>query len=119
MPSVDADGNESAGVRVPEVAAPLATYLGWNLRKDSEVMAGIVGSTLPFPETEEQRAVQGDPRPSIEARYPSREAYLDAVRAAAAALQEERLLPAEDVERCVATAGRRWDARQERGRERP
>ena len=119
VPSVDADGNESAGVRVPEVAAPLATYLGWNLRKDSEVMAGIVGSTLPFAETEEQRAVRGDPRPSIEARYPSREAYLDAVRAAAAALQEERLLPAEDVERCVATAGRRWDARQERGQERP
>ena len=115
VPSVDADGNESAGVRVPEVAAPLATYLGWNLRKDSEVMAGIVGSALPFAETEEARAAQGDPRPSIEARYPSREAYLDAVRAAAVALQEERLLLAEDVERCVATAGKRWDARRESG----
>lgn len=111
VPSVDADGNESAGVRVPEVSAPLATYLGWNLRKDSEVMAGIVGSALPFAETEERRTAQGDPRPSIEARYPSREAYLDAVRAAAVALQEDRLLLAEDVERCVAAAGKRWDAR--------
>ncbi len=112
VPSVDADGNESAGVRVPEVAAPLATCLGWNLRRDSEVMAGIVGSTLPFPETEEARAAQRDPRPSIEARYPSRDAYLDAVRAAAVALREERLLLAEDVERCVDAAGKRWDARQ-------
>ncbi len=112
VPSVDADGNESAGVRVPEVSAPLATYMGWNLRRDSEVMAGIVGSALPFAETEEARAAQGDPRPSIDGRYPSREAYLDAVRAAAAALQEERLLLAEDVERCAAAAGRRWDTRR-------
>ena len=112
VPSVDADGNESAGVRVPEVAAPLGTCLGWNLRRDSEVMAGIVGSALPFAETEEARAAQQDPRPSIEARYPSREAYLDAVRDAAVALREERLLLAEDVERCVDAAGKRWDARQ-------
>jgi hypothetical protein len=99
-------------VRVPEVAAPLATYLGWNVRRDSEVMAGIVGSTLPFAETEKARAAQGDPRPSIEARYPSREAYLDAVRAAAAALQEQRLFLVEDVERCVAAAAKRWDTRR-------
>ncbi len=115
VPSVDADGNESAGVRVPEVAVPLATYLGWNVRRDSEVMAGIVGSTLPFAGTEEARAAQGDPRPSIEARYRSRETYLDAVRAAAAALREQRLLPAEDVARCVAAAGSRWDARPRTG----
>ena len=115
VPSVDADGNESAGVRVPEVAAPLATYLGWNVRRDSEVMAGIVGSTFPFAETEEARAAERDPRPSIEARYPSREAYLDAVRAAAMTLQEQRLFLTEDVERSVAVAGKRWDARIERG----
>ena len=115
VPSVDADGNESAGVRVPEVAAPWATYLGWNVRRDSDVMAGIVGSTFPFAETEEARAAQGDPRPSIEARYPSREAYLDAVRAAAAALEEQRLFLAEDVERSVAVAVKRWDARRRTG----
>ena len=115
VPSVDADGNESAGVRVPEVAVPLATYLGWNVRRDSEVMAGIVGSTFPFAETEEARAAQGDPRLSIEARYPSREAYLDAVRAAAMTLQEQRLFLAEDVERSVAAAAKRWDARRRPG----
>ena len=29
---MDRDGNEQAGVRAPMVAAPLATYTGWNLR---------------------------------------------------------------------------------------
>jgi len=111
VPAVDADGNESAGVRVPEVAAPLATFMGWNLRKDSEVMAGIVGSTLPFAETEEDRAAEGDPRPSIQARYPSRQSYLNAVRTAAMALMEDRLLLAEDLDRCVAAGGKRWDKR--------
>ena len=31
VPQVDADGNELAGVRVPELAVPVATYTGWNL----------------------------------------------------------------------------------------
>ncbi|HTO13352.1 MAG TPA: alpha/beta hydrolase domain-containing protein, partial [Candidatus Binatia bacterium] len=30
--AVDADGNEVAGLRPPELLAPLATYTGWNLR---------------------------------------------------------------------------------------
>ena len=108
-PSVDPDGNEVSGVRVPEVAAPLATYAGWNLRKDSETLAGIVGSALRFANTAEERAAQGDPRPSIRERYPSRETYLEAVRAAAVALMEQRFLLAEDVDRCVAAAAGRWD----------
>ena len=27
---VDADGNEAAGIRLPDIAVPLATYSGWN-----------------------------------------------------------------------------------------
>ena len=33
VPQVDEDGNERAGIRLPEVAVPLATYTGWNFRK--------------------------------------------------------------------------------------
>jgi len=29
---VDADGNEVGGIVLPELAAPLATHTGWNLR---------------------------------------------------------------------------------------
>ena len=30
VPAVDEDGNERAGIRLPDVAVPLATYTGWN-----------------------------------------------------------------------------------------
>ena len=32
VPQVDVDGNEQSGIRLPEVAVPLATYTGWNFR---------------------------------------------------------------------------------------
>src|SRR5688572_32309091 len=31
VPQVDADGNELAGIRMPELSVPVATYTGWNL----------------------------------------------------------------------------------------
>ena len=34
VPRVDADGNEVAGIRVPELAVPLATTTGWNFRAE-------------------------------------------------------------------------------------
>ena len=34
VPKVDADGNDIAGVRLPEVAVPVATYTGTALRAD-------------------------------------------------------------------------------------
>jgi hypothetical protein len=30
VPQVDSDGNDLPGIRMPEIAVPLATYLGWN-----------------------------------------------------------------------------------------
>ena len=35
VPQVDADGNDRAGIHLPEIAVPLATYTGWNLRDPS------------------------------------------------------------------------------------
>lgn len=46
----------------------------------------------------------GDPRPSIEERWPSAAAYVAAVRASAERLQGERLLLAEDVHAIIAAA---------------
>jgi len=109
---VDADGNEIAGVRPVELLAPLATFTGWNLRHPAQGAAGdlmsMMGSTLPFPRTRAER-LAGDPRRSIEERYPSRAAYLDRARAAALALVAARHLLAEDLEAIVERAGRLWD----------
>ncbi len=111
--AVDADGNETAGVRPVELAVPLATYTGWNPRHPDQGAPGdlmsMMGATLPCPRTAEERARRGDPRAAIAERYSSRAAYLDRVRAAAAALVAARWMLAEDVDAVVARAGRLWD----------
>jgi hypothetical protein len=53
VPQVDEDGNERAGIRVPEVAVPLATTTGWNFRSKSVGNPGniynLIGSYIAFP----------------------------------------------------------------------
>ncbi len=110
VPAVDADGNDVAGVRAPMVGAPLATYTGWNLRARGfghGAMHTFVGSTLPFAETAAERRITGDPRPSIRERYPSADAYVAAIRAAAQPLIRDELMLEEDLER-VTAAARNW-----------
>jgi hypothetical protein len=111
--ALDADGNEKAGVRPVELAVPLATYCGWNVRHPDQGVPGdlmqMMGSTLPFARTRAERDRSHDPRPSIEERYGSREAYLAQVRDAAKELIAQRRLLAEDLEAIVVRAGRLWD----------
>ena len=111
--AVDADGNEVAGIRLPEVAVPVAAFTGWTLRHPdiggAEQRLVFAGATLPFARTRSEREVHGDPRLSIEERYASREAYLERVRQAALALVAQRYLLEEDVEVSVAAAARLWD----------
>ena len=111
IPSVDADGNDVAGVRAPMVQAPLATYTGWNVRArgfGQGAMHEFTGSTIPLPDSPEERAATRDPRRSIQERFPDNGAYVAAIRAAAERLVEQRLMLAEDVERAMAAA-RGWD----------
>ena len=103
---LDADGNEIAGIRLPDVAVPRATLTGWNLR-DREFAEGalmLVGACFPFALTAAERQRNGDPRLSLAERYPSASSYVSAVRACAEQLGRERLLLAEDIERIVARA---------------
>jgi Alpha/beta hydrolase domain len=111
--AVDDDGNEVAGVVLPEIRVPLATHTGWTLRHSdiggAEQLLVFAGATIPFALTRGQRAANGDARPSIEERYGSRQAYLDAVRAAALELVAARYMLGEDVDLSVTMAGRMWD----------
>ena len=107
LPQVDSDGNEIPGVRTPHVQVPLATYTGWNYRPEGngdKVMAGVIGSYLPFEKTTQERRSNGDSRPSIEERYRTRDDYVAAVKQAAVELVKQRLLLDEDVERYVELA---------------
>jgi Alpha/beta hydrolase domain len=111
VPTVDEDGNDIAGVRVPEIAVPRGTHTGWNLRKsgfgEGELL--LLGSHFPFAATKKDRLVAGDPRPSLEERYPTSDRYVQAIAQAAEALREKRLLLAEDVDRIVKAAAARTD----------
>ncbi len=88
--AVGADGNEVAGIRVPEVAAPLAAHTGWNPRRPvdglPDVLYEFLGSRLPLDD------------------HVDREAYAGAARVAAEALVADGFLLATDVDAAVASA---------------
>ena len=104
VPKVDVDGNEDAGIRLPAVAVPQATYLGWNHRREGHAegaLCSTTGSYIPFAETRAERKASGDPRLSIEERYPTHEAYVEKVKEAVNRLLKDRLLLEEDAKRIV------------------
>jgi hypothetical protein len=107
VPTTDADGNDVAGVRLPDVAVPLATYSGWNLRAASFAGGDLCdqsGQKIDFAQTRAERLAAGDPRLSIEERYRNHGAYVSAVARAANGLHRQRFLLDEDVERTIEAA---------------
>ncbi len=110
VPQVDADGIDLGGIRMPEVAVPLATYLGWNLRDASlgapEELFSMQGSFIPFP----LKKTPGDSRTPVAERYKSKQDYLDHVAAAAVALVKQRFLLPQDVDKQMERANLEWAA---------
>ena len=107
VPQVDADGNHTDGLRNTAVQVPLGTYTGWNVRKagfSEGDSCDLVGAFIPFFHTKAERVAAGDPRPSLEERYPTHESYVEKVSAAAAKLVADRFLLAEDAELLVSQA---------------
>ena len=120
---VDADRNEVAGIRLPDLTVPLATYTGWNLRHPDfgnpdlyiGVSSGLSGWTLPFSATRAERVAAGDPRLSIEERYPSKDEYLSRVRDAAQSLVDGGYMLSDDFDEVVEQASYRYDYLSEGG----
>jgi hypothetical protein len=104
VPQADDDGNDLAGVRMPEVAVPVATYTGWALRADGLDGCDASGQKIDFAKTKAARLAAGDPRLSIEERYPDHATYVGLVTRAAEALREQRFLLEEDVQAYVRAA---------------
>jgi hypothetical protein len=113
VPQVNSDGNEMAGIRLPEIQVPLGTYTGWNQRVPSmgaaEEMTAFIGSFFPFARTKAERLKSKDPRPSVEERYRSREDYLDKISACGQALADKGYLLEQDVPKLVERAQHMWD----------
>jgi hypothetical protein len=112
--ATDEDGNEVPGVRLPDVAVPVATYTGWNPRRAETGGEGqilpMLGSSVPFAATPSERERTGDPRASIAERYRDRPDYEARARAAAEVLVARGYVLAEDVDLVVGNALARYDA---------
>ena len=106
---VDVDGNEVGGVRLPDIAVPLATYSGWNWYNIPGLEGELCdreGIRLPLARTQAERLEQGDPRMSLEERYGSHAVYVQRVSEVTRELVQARLLLPEDAVRFVDAAVR-------------
>jgi hypothetical protein len=113
VPQVDEDGNETDGVRLPEIVVPLGTYAGWNLR-DPLIGAptqrvSFEASYIPFAKTASERHTARDPRKAVEERYGSREDYLDRFGHALDDLVEQRWILPEDRAAMMTRGQQDWE----------
>ena len=110
LPRLDRDGNPTAGIIIPEIAAPVATLSGKAVRGNGFAegdLCSVNGSTLPFPKTKAKRLASGDPRLSIEERYPGGERErAEKYGRAVEKLVAERYLLADDGAKLTAAAAR-------------
>ena len=113
VPRVDTDGNDLAGIRMPDLAVPLGTATGWVFRPEAmgsphEIYL-LRGAWVPFATTKARRIETADPRPSLEERHPSKGDYLAKVKKVLEDLIEGRFLDESDLEPQLKQAGVRWD----------
>jgi len=104
---VDADGNETAGILLPEIAVPLATHTGWNEYRAPHPEGELCdrdGTYAPFAATRAEREANNDPRLSLEERYGDHAGYVKRFSEAAERLIAARLLLREDADLLIARA---------------
>ena len=104
VPAVDADGNEIAGLKSLLHRLPLGTYTGWNPIGSGPLKgreASLAAGYIPFAKTKAERTAKGDPRLSIEERYPNLIGYYLQALSEVQNLVQQRLLLPEDANRLV------------------
>jgi len=105
VPQVDGDGNDVAGIRSLQLRVPVGTYTGWNLFRAGhfeDALCSLTGSFIPFANTRAERLATGDPRLSLEERYPTPADYVNAMQREAGRLVEQRFLLPDDAKALLA-----------------
>ncbi len=117
VPQVDGDGNELGGIRMPEIAVPLASYTGWNLRSPAigapTELLPFLGSWIRFARSQQQQAADSDPRSSIPERYATETDYLARIDSAAGKLVSAGFLLNDDLSLIHERAAKEWQYRQD------
>ncbi len=113
VPKSGADGNDLGCLCPAEVAVPLATYTGWNLRRADvgaeNMLASLMGSYIPCAKTKAERDKTGDPRLSLEERYATFAIYRQRLQAVCDDMISLRYLLPEDAERVLKSRERYRD----------
>lgn len=94
QPTADGQGNDRAGVKMPDIAVPLATFKGYSLRRPGFVAGdqnGLSSSQLAFALLTAEKPA-ADPRRSVQELYATRAGYVAAVDAAVDKLVADGLL---------------------------
>ncbi len=111
--SVDSDGNELSGIRLPDITQPVATHSGWNMRHPKtgapDQLVPMIGFSRWFAPTEIDRTDANDPRRSIEDRYIDRDTYIDLVTQDAKQLSDDKYILENDIDIVVKNAIARYD----------
>ena len=69
----------------------------------------MAGWTVALPATDSEKEKKGDPRPSIESLYDSKETYIRKVQESTRALIEQRYILEEDFENIVDICEQKYD----------
>jgi hypothetical protein len=107
VPKTDEDGLDLGGIRTLDVAVPVGTNTGWNLRAAGPRggdLCGLSGAFFPFAKTRADRQASGDPRRSLEERYTNHAGFVAAVQRTAQQLVSQRFLLPDDAKALIATA---------------
>ncbi|MFC0401644.1 alpha/beta hydrolase domain-containing protein [Paraburkholderia rhizosphaerae] len=108
VPKDDRNGNALAGVRVPDLQVPLATYTGWSYRASGHAAGESclsAGSAIPLAVNDAEKNGGHDTRASLASLYHGRADYVSKVANAAHQLVDDGyLLPADADNLFVANA---------------
>lgn len=107
VPKTDINGNDIAGIRLPEIAVPLATYTGWGVRASAfagDDLCDAAGAMIPLRRTQGERTAAGDPRPALEELYGDHWGYVLRVARSSLDLYQQRFMSWDDVYRTFAEA---------------
>lgn len=111
VPQVDEDGNELAGIRLPDQAVPIGTLTGWNFRSPAtgnpKMIVPLLGSLIPFAKTAADRG--NDPRKSLAERYRGKSDYLGRVTESGLSLVKQGYVLREDLPFLLERAAAGWD----------